>query len=354
MWTITGVIAVCSALWAAAGGVKPAPLSVARCCPPGQELAAEALRVAVLSSADAANACATVAEPRPWTPRIYAPVRGNFLEPGRLPLHWRVAEGARPSCESLRVLPEHAASYALLANNGSLLLRGALLALSPDRYCADAAAALVCAEDVSWAPTKCCTEGRALQGERCVEEPTRSAAALLELRTLANNSAVGAGWPVCPEGTRYAVAGSLSGARLSPGGALDLRAAGGGGERLSAGTWCAEAVLGEDGVRVLACESAARSLRPTQATRHALYGAGLAVGAAFLAATLAAGFALPAAHHALHWRCQTHYVAALMLGDILLAATQLAADKVPSPLCRALGEHRSTLMRSVVVVRADV
>ncbi|OWR52116.1 hypothetical protein KGM_204753 [Danaus plexippus plexippus] len=213
-------------------------------------------------------------------------------------------------------------------------MRGATSALSPDRFCADAVAALVCVEDAGGrGPSKCCAEGRAFDGSRCVEDETRAAEALHELRELANGSAVGVGWPSCTEGSTYAVAGILSGARLLDGGTLQLNSES---STLEAGAWCAEAVAGETGTRVLACEEEARSARPAQTARHALYGAGLAVGAAFLAATLAAGFALPAAHHALHWRCQTHYVAALMLGDVLLAATQLAGDRVPPPLCRAL------------------
>ncbi|CAH0604493.1 unnamed protein product [Chrysodeixis includens] len=327
-----------SFMWVAADGVKPPLLSVPHCCPEGEALTAEALRAVVLGPAAVATACGPVTgTSAPWKPRIYAPARGGFLGPGRLPAHWRIVNGTLPACELLRVLPEHAAPYALLANNGSMLLRGASLPLPVERYCVDATAALVCAEDAALPPPKCCAEGRAFDGAHCVVDAEHAAESLEELQVLANGSAVGAGWPACAEGSRYAVAGALRGARLAPGGALELRAAGEGGARLEAGAWCAEAVLGEAGARVLACESAARSLRPpVQSTRHALYGAGLAVGAAFLAATLAAGFALPAAHHALHWRCQTHYVAALMLGDVLLAATQLAGDRVPPTLCRAL------------------
>lgn len=344
---IVSFVAAWSLLWAAAGGVKPAtgsvkpaPLSVSRCCPPGQALTGDALRVAVLTPGAVATVCGPIAEPVTWTPRIYAPARGRYLDPGFLPSHWRIIQGKLPSCEPLRVLPEHAAPYALHANDGFMLLRGASRPLPPDRYCADVAAALVCAEDAALAPAKCCAEGHAFNGTRCVVDADRAQEAMGELRVLANGSSVGLGWPACAEGSRYAVAGALAGARLAAGGALELRAAGGGGGRLAAGAWCAEAVLGQAGARVLACEAAARAGRGGQATRHALYGAGLAVGAAFLAATLVAGFALPAAHHALHWRCQTHYVAALMLGDVLLAATQLAGDVVPPTLCRALGEPR--------------
>ncbi|XP_052753410.1 probable G-protein coupled receptor Mth-like 1 [Galleria mellonella] len=326
-------LAVWSVWWVAAGGVQPPLLNVPLCCPAGQELGQEAISrnlTQVLSVADAIEACQPSDRRDPWKPRIYAPARGSFMV--RLPAHWHLAYGAIPDCDKVRVLPEHAAAYALLANNGSLWLRSAALALPTSVYCADATAALVCVENAPHPPSKCCPENRTFDGIRCIDDERRAAKTVLELNALANGSAVGVGWPACAEGLRYAVAGALRGAKLDKEGGLQLVQ----GEWLAAGAWCAEAVVDEDEPRILACEAAARATRPAQATRHALYGAGLAVGAAFLAATLAAGFALPAAHHALHWRCQTHYVAALMLGDVLLAATQLAGDRVPPTLCRAL------------------
>ncbi|XP_038215442.1 probable G-protein coupled receptor Mth-like 1 [Zerene cesonia] len=320
--------------WSGSESARPAPVDVPRCCPAQHALPVELLRAAALAAAAVPAACAPQADPPAWAPLVYAPARSIFLERGRLPAHWRVADAAVPACPELRVVFEHAASYALLANNGSLLLRGATAALPPSRYCADTGAALICSEDMGGRGlSKCCAEGRAFDGSRCVEDTVRAADALRELQELANGSTVSAGWPSCAEGSRYSVAGPLSAARLLEDGALELAA---GGARLAAGAWCGEAVAGESGARVLACEAAARAVRPALSTRHALYGAGLAVGAAFLAATLAAGFALPAAHHALHWRCQTYYVAALMLGDVLLAATQLAGDSVPPTLCRTL------------------
>ncbi|CAK1552714.1 unnamed protein product [Leptosia nina] len=314
---------------------RPSPLAVPRCCPPQHGISAAFLRSHLLRSKTLPAACERQEPTVPWAPLIYAPARGTFLERGRLPPHWREAWSAIPECPELRVVLEHAAPYALLANNGSLLLRGATGALPPDRYCADVAAALVCAEDAEEpGPSKCCAAGRAFDGSRCIEDEALSEDALDELRTFANGSVVVGGWPSCAEGANYSVAGLLRTGRLVADGALELA-----GGKLPAGAWCAEAVKGErgeSGARVLTCEELARALRPVRGARHALYGAGLAVGAAFLAATLAAGFALPAAHHALHWRCQTYYVAALMLGDALLAATQLAAEAVPPSLCRAL------------------
>ncbi|CAH0702111.1 unnamed protein product [Spodoptera exigua] len=353
---LVSCLIACCVLWGVAGDVKPelSMLLVSRCCPEGHVLTAEALRSPILPSTVAAAPCQQVDRNVTWSPRVYALKRNRtnpndtgFVTLGYVPRHWRYEWGKLPDCNPLRVLPEYAAPYALLARTGAMMIRGVSKPLDLKRYCCDQTAALVCADDTSWKSTKCCAEGRAFNGTHCVEQAERAQEALEELRALAassdspggagSGSAVGFGWPLCGDGSRYAVAGQLAGARLGQRGELELRAAGGGGELLAGGTWCAEAVLGEAGTRVLACEAEARSQRPTtQATRHALYGAGLAVGAAFLAATLAAGFALPAAHHALHWRCQTHYVAALMLGDVLLAATQLAGDRVPPGLCRAL------------------
>lgn len=343
---VTAVLTALCLCWARAGGVRPPPLSVARCCPAGHELSAEVLRLTALPRDQVLAACKPAAADAPWAPRIYAPARAAYLERGYLPAHWTLTDAVLPDCPELRVLPEHAAPYALLANNGSLLLRSGGGALPPARYCGDAGGALVCADHHHAPPPvayKCCGKTEAVEGARCIQDQERARIALEELHALASGPEapdVALGWPVCAEGSRYAEAGALRGAHLDSNGSLELAAAGSHAV-LAVGAWCADGVRGATyaDVRVFACEVAARS-DGTTPVRHALYGAGLAVGAAFLAATLAAGFALPAAHHALHWRCQTYYVAALMLGDVLLAATQLAGDAVPPILCRSLGECR--------------
>lgn len=72
--------------------------------------------------------------------------------------------------------------------------------------------------------------------------------------------------------------------------------------------------------------------------RFTLYPVGFIISVVFLAATLAAGWLLPASHHVLHWRCQTHHVTCLMLGDLLMAIIQLAGDSLHGVSCKALGE----------------
>lgn len=75
--------------------------------------------------------------------------------------------------------------------------------------------------------------------------------------------------------------------------------------------------------------------------RFILYPTGLLISSVFLAATLGAGWLLPASHHLLHWRCQTHHVACLMLGDICMAVIQLAGDSLLQrpEYCRAIGRY---------------
>ena len=72
--------------------------------------------------------------------------------------------------------------------------------------------------------------------------------------------------------------------------------------------------------------------------RFTLYPLCFIVSAIFLAATLATGWLLPASHHVLHWRCQTHHVACLMVGDLFMAIIQLAGNSLTGELCKAVGE----------------
>jgi G protein-coupled receptor Mth (Methuselah protein) len=45
----------------------------------------------------------------------------------------------------------------------------------------------------------------------------------------------------------------------------------------------------------------------------------------------------------LHWKCQTGHVSCLLLGDILLAVTQLSDDRVSGGVCFTLGESLESL-----------
>jgi G protein-coupled receptor Mth (Methuselah protein) len=79
--------------------------------------------------------------------------------------------------------------------------------------------------------------------------------------------------------------------------------------------------------------------------RFTLYPIGLFLSAFFLAATLAAGCLRPSSHHMLHWKCQTGHVSCLLLGDVLLAVTQLSDERLSSGVCFTLGECFGSLNR---------
>lgn len=75
-----------------------------------------------------------------------------------------------------------------------------------------------------------------------------------------------------------------------------------------------------------------------QDVRLVLYPIGLLISVIFLMATLVTGFLLPSNHHVLHWRCQTYYVACLLVGDLLLAITQIFGNTIVGFTCVSMGK----------------
>lgn len=75
-----------------------------------------------------------------------------------------------------------------------------------------------------------------------------------------------------------------------------------------------------------------------QDVRFLLYSIGLLISVIFLTATLVTGFLLPSNHHVLHWRCQTYYVACLLVGDLLLAITQIFGNTIVGFTCVSMGK----------------
>lgn len=84
----------------------------------------------------------------------------------------------------------------------------------------------------------------------------------------------------------------------------------------------------------------------SQDYRYVVYSVGLIISLIFLIATLVISFLVPSNHHALHWRCQTYYVACLLVGDFFLAITQLAGDAILEPYCSIVGKWILVLTRS--------
>jgi G protein-coupled receptor Mth (Methuselah protein) len=158
-----------------------------------------------------------------------------------------------------------------------------------------------------------------------------------------------AGFPVC-SGHELVVAGKLDAreSSLKDDGALHVLALE---ITLLPGEFCIEHLLEHpaDKPSIFTCAEKIQShVQKTERDwdlRFTLYPIGLFLSAFFLAATLAAGCLRPSSHHMLHWKCQTGHVSSLLLGDVLLAVTQLSSDRVSSGVCFTLGESLGTLNR---------
>lgn len=85
-----------------------------------------------------------------------------------------------------------------------------------------------------------------------------------------------------------------------------------------------------------------------------LYSIGLLISVIFLTATLVTGFLLPSNHHVLHWRCQTYYVACLLVGDLLLAITQIFGNTIVGTACVSMGKCFFCFSLRVFFVLANI
>ncbi|XP_069669202.1 probable G-protein coupled receptor Mth-like 1 isoform X2 [Periplaneta americana] len=330
-----------------------------KCCPHGEVLAEN-------------NECKpSGGAGSPWTPLVYSPARRAFLEHGTTPLHWRIVDSTKPKCKngcdvvSIRSHPQ--APAFLLFDNGSLLMTEVSKILEPGSFCVDAGVALVCADDncvvhESTAPQspsdtvskqvkarvkKCCGEGAVYSDAKsaCVvlSSNNEDTMANFSLRLESQTIVLTTGFPAC--GTESAhdlvVAGKLDDpeSEFKADGSLHLPAAR---ITLRPGEFCVEHFLEHPGdkVSVFTCHGNLPSRNERRQRdwdlRFALYPIGLFLSVFFLAATLAAGCLLPSSHHMLHWKCQTGHVACLLVGDLLLAITQLADDRVSGGFCTTI------------------
>lgn len=351
--------------------VTPAPVVVWKCCRIGEGLQQD-------GAEGEGFRCVPGASPL-WTPLVYAPRRRAYLPVGTVPPHWSVLEAQSPSCD----LPLKAAlirstktqpSFVLFAN-GSLWLQETETMLPPTTYCVDTSAAVVCLESEDKAPLnvlesdvsslaqvkrkvkvkKCCGEEAAYSEKvgTCVSTSTIPELLAEDIMLDGGHDENGTfgvqlvtGFPSCHQAGGLVIAGSLGDSSLQPDGSLRLSMAG---LLLHKEHFCVDRVIeSQDAASVFACSSSVPTVVASDDAsdiRFTLYPVGLLISTAFLLATLGAGFLLPQSHHALHWRCQTHYIACLLVGDLILAITQLASKSISGTACVTLGnKHHYCLL----------
>ncbi|XP_012064501.1 PREDICTED: probable G-protein coupled receptor Mth-like 1 [Atta cephalotes] len=267
------------------------------------------------------------------------------------PADWYVIDGQRPKCDNRSELvhvPNRHTNPFVMFINGKVVLEYSQASqgpyIPPSHYCSDTNALLVCmpkksagnhaAATMRPRVRRCCGENASFHegGNTCVNlEETADAPPLLPNASSAIEIVFG--FPNCPKSDNFTIVGNAMDAEMHPDGSLEIN-----GVVLPSGQFCVERIKELNQIaKVFACPEHAPQRPAVKATdiRFTLYPVGFIISALFLAATLAAGCLLPASHHVLHWRCQTHHVACLMMGDILMAIIQLAGDSLHGASCKA-------------------
>jgi G protein-coupled receptor Mth (Methuselah protein) len=188
---------------------------------------------------------------------------------------------------------------------------------------------------------KCCGDGASysdVKGACVVYSNLTTAENFSSLRFNNQTVVFTAGFPIC-NNHEFIVAGKLDERQssLKDDGSLRMLAPE---ITLQPGEFCIEHLLEHPVERasIFTCPENLEGPGGNSDLRFTLYPIGLFLSAFFLAATLAAGCLLPSSHHMLHWKCQTGHVSCLLLGDVLLAVTQLADSRVSGGACVTLGE----------------
>ncbi|XP_076627055.1 adhesion G-protein coupled receptor methuselah-like 1 [Colletes latitarsis] len=315
-------------------------LRILKCCRYKEELVK-------VSDGDLDTATRCEATANDWKPFIFSPSRQiNLHDP---PPEWNVVQGKKPECGENSVLtfvPYRSSNPFVLFEDGQAILDvHDDNKFEPDQYCADSKALLVCVQKkmegnhaaATMRPRvrRCCDEDAAFHEEihTCAELKEPADAAPL-LPNASSAVEIVSGFPTCPRSDNFTILGDAKDAMLLPDGALEID-----GITLPTGQFCVERIKELNlVVKVFACSEHA-SQRPRMKAadiRFTLYPVGFIISSVFLMATLVAGWLLPASHHVLHWRCQTHHVACLMLGELLMAIIQLTGHSLRGVSCKAL------------------
>lgn len=336
-----------------------------------------------------------------WWPLIHMIKIQKLFEPlGDAPRFFIVRERSRPLCESPDTLI--GSNKMALFSNGSLYLSEQNQFLHSPNFCIDKDVAILCfpptqktntnAIDSLIVPKKIakvrkCCGGKAIyfkSSNTC--EIVQQSHEVLQRRLLANASFIDFvyGFPDCKISAHFTIAAAFKQSNLELStGSLTLNS----GRQFEWNEYCLEHTI-RDGSRpyvsVFTCAEAfavadispdtnhlvnicanfslssrltkqilihchflfhfffvhffCRATITSQDIRFLLFPIGLLISVIFLIATLATGLLLPSNHHVLHWRCQTFYVSCLLIGDLLLAITQIFGTNITGVGCISIGE----------------
>lgn len=311
-----------------------------------------------------------------WVPFVFLVQQQRFFQPsGEKPRFMKFLPNVRPNCpEQQMELFSSLQLNVVLFPNGTMSLRERGIHVEPDKYCVDHQVVLVCLQSEELPPAnkermpgdegqqqqrqpgseaaattlrmrKCCGKWGSYNSstKSCVLQTPADSDGQLQLapKLLPGSYQTSYGLPAClatsngsessPGG--YAIAGDWHEATLNrSSGGLQLTHT-----NLSRSQYCLEHTERAGEVKIIVCSQHfaqdANSIHTggyeEGGLQKAVLDVGILISIVFLAATLVAGYMLPAVHHALHWRCQIYYVFCLLLGKILLAIEELNTSLVP-------------------------
>ncbi|XP_063702593.1 probable G-protein coupled receptor Mth-like 1 [Culicoides brevitarsis] len=267
-------------------------------------------------------------------PKIYLIQRKDLWNNSEtLPKHMTLLEDERPAtCHTPIVLSK---DY-LLLSNGSLALHSLNAWIQPEDFCVDRDLALVCTREAK-DPANLSRKPRTDALRKCCApnmvyvSMNKTCAFLPDVKPMVFESDMYDliyTFPECTENI-YAIIGEFDGRNLINNTKLGYKIHGD--QILTSQQFCVESTY-QDAVlqknHLFTCSehvsvALEEKTMDDMQTRFAIYSVGLFISAGFLAATLIIGFLTPSNHHIMHWKCQTYYIACLLVGEILLAATQL-------------------------------
>ena len=329
--------------FASCANASKVKVSINKCCRFGDHLTLE-------------KTCAAGGGFEKWAPKVYLPAKQRYYnKTGELPAFMKAVEDSLPqTCKNFEYFG--GSSSIIIMTNGSLYISVKDVMVPPEDYCVEKNEALVCLNknDISGPESlievhqmtkirKCCGPRQAYNEHNSTpcanlkkDHELYSAKIIQEA-----NVDISYSFPDC-ETNSYAIAGAFVSTNFDPiSGDLTTES----GKLFKSHQFCLDNMLGDvNGVHIFTCSEHYKEVEvqtPTsknQDSRFFIYSIGLIISVVFLLATLAVGFLVQSNHHLLHWRCQTSYICCLLVGDLLLATTQMAGNSIAGLPCKFIGE----------------
>ncbi|KAJ6645899.1 putative G-protein coupled receptor Mth-like 1, partial [Pseudolycoriella hygida] len=281
-----------------------------------------------------------------WVPHVYLINKKTYFMPkGEAPRFFKIKEGTKPTTCAEPELFVGAAVFVLFSN-GSMYVSEKARFVSGDNFCVEKDMALVCfpspeSANSLTAPAKLTKVKKCCGVQSVYQENVANCVVLndghdLISKKIINSTAVEIvyGFPKCEGNHRYTVAGKFHSEKFDEiTGTVTLET----GKEFGYKDYCLEHTLSDmdSNVNIFTCADhfPQQTVATNNDVRFVLYSIGLLISVIFLTATLVTGFLLPSNHHVLHWRCQTYYVVCLLVGDLLLAITQIFGNTIVGFTC---------------------